>query len=266
MCMNCACGSYNERHKPTDITLDDLKPRPRATTWTWSRLPTTSSSAPEWCCGRRGRRRSAGFHDRRQGDRGRLPRGRVRDAERPVEAEGARGPFLGGALGCPGQPRAHGDRDGQRQDHGGGDLDDRGRGRDGGLLRLGDRPGAEGRGDHQQRPGVDLMGGRGRPRFLVFHAVKKYLTRFVFGAGIATAAAIVGMVFGPKLGGILLAFPAILPASLTLIERTDGRHEAKVDATGALLGSFALIGFAAAAALALPRFSAGIALALACAA
>jgi|GEM_PF-3407870 len=25
MCMNCACGSYNERHKPTDITLDDLK-------------------------------------------------------------------------------------------------------------------------------------------------------------------------------------------------------------------------------------------------
>jgi len=110
------------------------------------------------------------------------------------------------------------------------------------------------------------MGGRGRPRFLVFHAVKKYLTRFVFGAGIATAAAIVGMVFGPKLGGILLGFPAILPASLTLIERTDGRHEAKVDATGALLGSFALIGFAAAAALALPRFSAGIALALACAA
>jgi len=25
MCMNCGCGSYNERHKPTDITLDDLK-------------------------------------------------------------------------------------------------------------------------------------------------------------------------------------------------------------------------------------------------
>jgi hypothetical protein len=96
--------------------------------------------------------------------------------------------------------------------------------------------------------------------------VSKYLTRFVFGAGIATAAAIVGMVFGPKIGGILLAFPAILPASLTLIERKDGRHEAKVDAIGALLGSFALIGFAAVAAFALPRLGAVIALALACAA
>ena len=96
--------------------------------------------------------------------------------------------------------------------------------------------------------------------------MSKYLTRFVFGAGIATAAAIVGMVFGPKIGGILLAFPAILPASLTLIERNDGRHEAKVDAIGALLGSFALIGFAAVAAFALTRLGAVIALALACAA
>lgn len=25
MCLNCGCGEYNERHKPTDITLDDLK-------------------------------------------------------------------------------------------------------------------------------------------------------------------------------------------------------------------------------------------------
>jgi len=25
MCLNCGCGGYNERHKPTDITLDDLK-------------------------------------------------------------------------------------------------------------------------------------------------------------------------------------------------------------------------------------------------
>jgi len=95
--------------------------------------------------------------------------------------------------------------------------------------------------------------------------MKKYLTRFVFGAGIAATAAMVGVVFGPKVGGILLAFPAILPASLTLIERKDGRHEAKVDATGALLGSVALIGFAVVAALALPRLSPAIALGLACA-
>jgi len=25
MCLSCGCGEYNERHKPTDITLDDLK-------------------------------------------------------------------------------------------------------------------------------------------------------------------------------------------------------------------------------------------------
>ena len=25
MCMNCGCGQYDERHKPTDITLSDLK-------------------------------------------------------------------------------------------------------------------------------------------------------------------------------------------------------------------------------------------------
>jgi hypothetical protein len=23
--MNCGCGEYNERHKPTDITLNDLQ-------------------------------------------------------------------------------------------------------------------------------------------------------------------------------------------------------------------------------------------------
>ena len=25
MCMSCGCGEANERHKPGDITLDDLK-------------------------------------------------------------------------------------------------------------------------------------------------------------------------------------------------------------------------------------------------
>lgn len=25
MCLNCACGEHNARHKPGDITLDDLK-------------------------------------------------------------------------------------------------------------------------------------------------------------------------------------------------------------------------------------------------
>ena len=25
MCMSCGCGEYNERHKPGDIILDDLR-------------------------------------------------------------------------------------------------------------------------------------------------------------------------------------------------------------------------------------------------
>ncbi len=25
MCMNCGCGQVNERHKPGDIVMDDLK-------------------------------------------------------------------------------------------------------------------------------------------------------------------------------------------------------------------------------------------------
>ena len=93
-----------------------------------------------------------------------------------------------------------------------------------------------------------------------------YLTRFAFGAGISAVAAIVAVMFGARLGGVLLAFPAILPASLTLIERREGRHEAMVDATGAILGSFALIGFALVATWALPRFNPAEALVLASAA
>lgn len=87
--------------------------------------------------------------------------------------------------------------------------------------------------------------------------------RFAFGAGIAAAAGIVGLLWGNKVGGILLGFPAILPASLTLIEKKDGRHEAQVDATGAVLGSFALILFAVVSAWSLTRMPAPAALVLA---
>lgn len=87
--------------------------------------------------------------------------------------------------------------------------------------------------------------------------------RFVFGAGIGAAAAIAGMIAGIKVGGILLGFPAILPASLTLIEKKDGRHQARVDAAGAVLGSFALMMFAIVAAWGLASLPAAIALVLA---
>ena len=64
--------------------------------------------------------------------------------------------------------------------------------------------------------------------------------------------------FGPAVGGLFLAFPAIFPASATLIEKHEarkkraagilstvrGRQAAALDAAGAVLGSIGLAGFA----------------------
>lgn len=76
------------------------------------------------------------------------------------------------------------------------------------------------------------------------HRFGDYAVRFVFGAAIALVAGIIGMAFGPKVGGVLLGFPAILPASLTLIEKKEGKDEAAVDSVGAILGAVAMIVFA----------------------
>jgi hypothetical protein len=65
------------------------------------------------------------------------------------------------------------------------------------------------------------------------------------------------MKFGPIVGGLFLAFPAILPASLTLVEKREaqkkakhgmcgrqrGRQAAGLDAAGAILGSVGLVVF-----------------------
>jgi Protein of unknown function (DUF3147) len=73
---------------------------------------------------------------------------------------------------------------------------------------------------------------------------RDYALRFVFGAGIALTAGLIGAWFGPKVGGLFLGFPAILPASLTLIQRKEGRDEASVDSVGAMLGAAALVAYA----------------------
>ena len=71
-----------------------------------------------------------------------------------------------------------------------------------------------------------------------------YALRFAFGATIAFVSAIVGMTFGPKLGGVLLGFPAVLPAALTLIQKKEGPEQAAIDSVGAILGAIAMIAFA----------------------
>lgn len=68
--------------------------------------------------------------------------------------------------------------------------------------------------------------------------------RFAFGAVVALIAATVGTLAGPKVGGLFLAFPAILPASLTLIEKKEGVAKAWSDASGGAIGAIGMAAFA----------------------
>jgi hypothetical protein len=82
-----------------------------------------------------------------------------------------------------------------------------------------------------------------------------YLVRFAFGAAISLTAALISLKF-TVLGGMFLAFPAILPASLTLVERDAGREEASIDAQGAIIGAVGLLAFALIAAFGINRIGA----------
>lgn len=48
----------------------------------------------------------------------------------------------------------------------------------------------------------------------------EYAVRFLFGGFITAVAGIIAKEFGPGIGGLFLAFPAIFLASATLIEKT----------------------------------------------
>lgn len=86
----------------------------------------------------------------------------------------------------------------------------------------------------------------------------EYALRFAFGGLMTAIAGILAKHYGPVFGGLFLAFPAIFPASATLVEkhvaeakarsgihRTErGREAAALDARGTFMGSMALIGFA----------------------
>jgi hypothetical protein len=92
--------------------------------------------------------------------------------------------------------------------------------------------------DHQQT-GVGSDAGRLRgtkPRDLV--------VRFGFGAAVSVAAGLVGLAWGERAGGVLLAFPAILPAALTLIESREGTSTAVADVRGAVAGALGMLCFA----------------------
>jgi hypothetical protein len=87
------------------------------------------------------------------------------------------------------------------------------------------------------KPRVDLEG-------LKKTKARDYLIRFAFGGLVTACAGLVTHAWGPSIGGLFLGFPAILPASLTLVKERDGRAQAVDDAKGARLGSLGLTAFA----------------------
>jgi len=102
----------------------------------------------------------------------------------------------------------------------------------------------------------------------------EYAVRFALGGAVTVVTGLLAHGFGPVVGGLFLAFPAIFPASATLIEKHEtnkkrqagldgvarGRKAAALDAAGSVLGAAALIVFAFVAWKALPNHAAPIAL------
>jgi Kef-type K+ transport system membrane component KefB len=86
----------------------------------------------------------------------------------------------------------------------------------------------------------------------------QYAVRLLLGGLITAIAGLIAKKCGPNFGGLFLAFPAILPASATLIEKHERERKEKkglhgtvtakkavaADAAGASLGSVALLAFA----------------------
>jgi hypothetical protein len=68
--------------------------------------------------------------------------------------------------------------------------------------------------------------------------------RFAFGAAISILAGLASIAVNPVFGGLFLAFPAILPASVTLIEQKESTGKAADDIEGATIGALGLAVFA----------------------
>lgn len=85
----------------------------------------------------------------------------------------------------------------------------------------------------------------------------EYAVRFGFGGAVTVVTGLLAKRYGPAMGGLFLAFPAIFPASATLVEKHErekkrdagipdtirGRQAAGLDAAGAAMGSVGLACF-----------------------
>lgn len=83
-----------------------------------------------------------------------------------------------------------------------------------------------------------------KPSKLRATSPRAYVIRFAFGGGVTAVAGVIAVLAGPSVGGIFLAFPSIAVASLTLVERREGKGAVGADAWGTSLGSLGLVVFA----------------------
>jgi hypothetical protein len=100
--------------------------------------------------------------------------------------------------------------------------------------------------------------------------VHEYATRFLLGGILTVITGWIASTHGPVIGGLFLSFPAIFPASATLLEKHErekrqragishtirGRLAAAIDARGTALGSLGMVCFAVTAWRLLPDHSA----------
>jgi hypothetical protein len=105
----------------------------------------------------------------------------------------------------------------------------------------------------------------------------EYLIRFCIGGAVTVVAALIANRFGAGIGGLFLAFPAIFPATATLIASHEEKKKAKAgisgtmrarqlvgaDAAGAAMGGVGLAIFAAVTWWALEEYPLALTLAVA---
>ena len=101
---------------------------------------------------------------------------------------------------------------------------------------------------------------------------REYAVRFLFGGLCTVLAGLIAKHFGPGVGGLFLAFPAIFPAGASLIENHEKRRKAQIhadgtnrgrvaaslDSAGASVGCVGLLGFAFVLWKGLPAHSAAV--------
>ena len=104
---------------------------------------------------------------------------------------------------------------------------------------------------------------------------QQYMVRFLMGGIVTALAGLIAKKFGAGIGGLFLAYPAILPATVTLVEKHErqrkgrlglsgakrGRVAASLEAVGTSRGSIGLFAFASLVWELLPEHSASLVLA-----